>query len=72
MADNTKDLEVLEKLFRSSTRPLSARKIAEKTKTYAATAKRRVEALIARGLKIKEVRHREGKRGPESQAWILR
>ncbi len=65
------ELEKLLKLFKESKTPLTARKIAAKTKTYAATAKRRVEALQEQGHKIKSVRHREGKRGPASAAWVL-
>ena len=41
----TEELLALLKLFEASTRPLTARRIADKTKTYQATAKRRVEAL---------------------------
>jgi hypothetical protein len=65
------DSEKLLALFKSTKIPLTAKKIAAKTDTYAATAKRRVEALIAAGHKIKAVRHREGKRGPASAAWVL-
>lgn len=67
----TEDLEKLLKLFKDSKTPLTARKIAAKTGTYAATAKRRVLALRDEGHKIKTVRHREGKRGPASEAWVL-
>lgn len=71
------ELIALLKLFESSTRPLTARKIAEKTRTYPATALRRVEALQAilvnTGSKkrIRETQYREGKRGPVSVAWVL-
>jgi DNA-binding IclR family transcriptional regulator len=71
------ELASLLKLFESATRPLTARKIAERTETYQATAKRRVEALQAelklRGDKkqIKRTHYREGKRGPASLAWYL-
>lgn len=72
----TEELLALLALFEKSKGPLSARRIAEKTKTYPATAHRRVEALKkelkARGGKqLKAVDHREGKRGPSSTAWIL-
>lgn len=67
----TDDLNSLLKLFQNSKTPLTAKKIADKTNTYAATAKRRVEALKAEGHKIKAVKYREGKRGPASAAWVL-
>lgn len=67
----TDDLSILLKLFQTSKTPLTAKKIAAKTKTYAATAKRRVEALQEAGHKIKAVKYREGKRGPASAAWVL-
>ena len=67
----TDDLKTLLKLFMESTRPLSARRIATKTGTYPATARRRVEALIGSGVKIKMTTVKEGKRGFESEAWVL-
>lgn len=73
----TEELVTLLKLFESSTRPLTARRIAERTKTYQATAKRRVGALqeeLRKGqskTRIKSTRYREGKRGPASLAWYL-
>ena len=45
----TDDLEKLHALFKSTKSPLTARKIAKKTGTYPATAKRRVEALKGEG-----------------------
>lgn len=71
------ELLALLKLFEASTRPLTARKIADKTGTYPATALRRVEALqaaLAKTPKAKQLRktqYREGKRGPVSVAWVL-
>lgn len=67
----TDDLTTLLKLFQTSKTPLTAKKIAAKTNTYAATAKRRVDALKDAGHKIKSVKYREGKRGPASAAWVL-
>lgn len=67
----TEELEKLLKLFQTSTRPLTARRIAERTNTYLATAKRRVEMLQESGVKLKKVQYREGKRGPMSTAWVL-
>jgi len=71
----TEELVTLLKLFESSTRPLTARRIAERTKTYQATAKRRVEALQDElkntKTRIRSTRYREGKRGPASLAWYL-
>lgn len=67
----TDELEDLLKLFRSTKRPLTAKKIADKTGTYPATAKRRVEALIEEGVKLKETTCREGRRGFPSTAWVL-
>lgn len=72
----TEELLALLKLFESTKTPLTARGIMKKTKTYPATALRRVEALRAylyarTGKQIKEIRYREGKRGPVSKAWIL-
>jgi DNA-binding IclR family transcriptional regulator len=73
----TEELLALLKLFESSTRPLTARRIADRTKTYQATAKRRVEALAKelakdpRNPRIKKTSYREGKRGPASTAWVL-
>lgn len=71
MTELTDDQKILLKLFQSTKTPLTAKKIAAKTETYAATAKRRVESLQASGVKIKAVRYREGKRGPASAAWVL-
>lgn len=74
----TEELLALLKLFESSTRPLTARRIADRTKTYPATALRRVEALAAtlrkdnRNPQIKQTLYREGKRGPASTAWVLK
>ena len=70
------ELKVLLKLFESVTRPLTARRIAERTKTYPATALRRVAGLKAelakaKGKQIRETTYREGKRGPQSTAWFL-
>ena len=65
------DSETLLKLFQTSTRPLTYARIAKKTGTYPATAKRRVEALLAEGVKLKKVKYREGRRGFESEAWVL-
>lgn len=71
------ELLALLKLFESSTRPLTARKIADRADTYPATALRRVEALQAelaknpKGKQIRETQYREGKRGPVSRAWVL-
>lgn len=71
------ELLALLKLFESSTRPLTARRIAEKTETYPATALRRVEALQAelaktpKGRQIRKTQFREGRRGPVSTAWVL-
>lgn len=72
----TEELLALLKLFETSKTPLTARRIAEKTDTYPATALRRVESLRAHllartGKQIKKVRYREGKRGPASTAWVL-
>jgi len=73
----TEELLALLKLFEASTRPLTARRIADKTKTYQATAKRRVEALQVelkkdpRNYQIKRTLYREGKRGPSSTAWVM-
>lgn len=67
----TDELEKLLKLFKESRTPLTAKRIAKKTGTYPATAKRRVEALISEGVKIKEVQCREGRRGFASTAWTL-
>ena len=72
----TEELLALLKLFESATRPLTARRIAERTNTYQATAKRRVEALQAElkytsSKQIKRTQYREGKRGPASLAWYL-
>lgn len=71
MTDLPEDLEALLKLFKSTKSPLTARKIAAKTKTYPATAKRRVEALKGEGVKLKETTVREGRRGFPSTAWTL-
>ena len=65
------DSDTLLALFKASTRPLTYAKIAKKTGTYPATAKRRVEALLAAGVKLKKVKYREGRRGFESEAWVL-
>ena len=71
------ELLALLKLFESSTRPLTARKIADKTGTYPATALRRVEALqaalakVSKGKQLRKTQYREGKRGPVSVAWVL-
>jgi len=65
------DLKTLLKLFMGSTRPLSARKIATKTGTYPATARRRVNMLIKHGFGFMKVMIKEGKRGFESEAWVL-
>lgn len=70
------ELLALLKLFETSTRPLTARRIADKLDTYPATALRRVEALkkaLAKkdGKRIRETQFREGKRGPVSTAWVL-
>lgn len=67
----TEDLEKLLKLFKESKAPLTAKKIAKKTGTYPATAKRRVEALRGEGVKLKETTYREGRRGFPSVAWVL-
>ncbi len=67
----TEDLLKLLALFKLASRPLTAKKIAVKTGTYPATAKRRVEALLAEGVKLKKVKYREGRRGFESEAWVL-
>lgn len=72
----TEELLALLKLFESATMPLTARKIATKTKTYPATALRRVEALAAElkkgtGAQIRKTQIREGRRGPPSTAWRL-
>jgi len=55
---------------------LTARSIAKKTKTYPATALRRVESLrehlsAHKGKQIRQVTYREGRRGPVSTAWVL-
>lgn len=77
MTDLTPELLALLKLFESSTRPLTARRIAEKTQTYPATALRRVGALqqhlakTPKGKQVRETQYREGKRGPVSTAWVL-
>lgn len=71
MTDLPEELEALHKLFKSTKSPLTARKIATKLKTYPATAKRRVEALKAEGVKLKETTCREGRRGFPSTAWVL-
>ena len=71
MSELTEELEDLLKLFRSTKSPLTARKIAAKTKTFPATAKRRVEALQLAGFKLKETTLREGRRGFPSTAWVL-
>jgi len=71
------ELLALLKLFESSTRPLTARKISDKTGTYAPTALRRVERLQEelaknpKGKQVRETQYREGKRGPVSRAWVL-
>lgn len=71
------ELLALLKLFEASTRPLTARKIADKTDTYPATALRRVEALqaalakVSKGKQLRKTQYREGKRGPVSVAWVL-
>jgi predicted ArsR family transcriptional regulator len=67
----TDDLEKLLTLFKTSKSPLTAKKIAKKTGTYPATAKRRVEALKSEGVKLKETTTREGRRGFPSVAWVL-
>lgn len=72
----TEELLALLKLFESSKTPLTARRIAEKTKTYPATALRRVEALrehlwARTGKQLKKTKYREGLRGPASTAWVL-
>jgi hypothetical protein len=73
----TEELLALLKLFESVSMPLTARKIATKTKTYPATALRRVEALATelkkdnRNPQIKKTQVREGRRGPPSVAWRL-
>lgn len=67
----TEELEDLLKLFKLSKSPLTAKRIAKKTGTYPATAKRRVEALMSEGVKLKETVFREGRRGFASTAWVL-
>lgn len=71
----TKELLALLALFEKSKTPLTARKIADKTGTYPATALRRVEklkqALRVEGRKLKTAQWREGARGPTSTAWSL-
>jgi hypothetical protein len=70
------DLKELLALLNYATRPLTARRIADKLKTYPATALRRVEALReylkkSDGPQIKTTSFREGRRGPPSTAWVL-
>ena len=72
----SEELKALLKLFESVTRPLTARRIADRLKTYPATALRRVEALAAElkkgtGAQIRKTQIREGRRGPPSTAWRL-
>ena len=71
----TEELLALLALFEKSKTPLTARKIADKTGTYPATALRRVEklkqSLRVEGRKLKTVQWREGARGPTSTAWSL-
>lgn len=71
------DLKQLLGLFQRSTRPLTARRIADELNTYPATALRRITALKTllrrdnRNPQIKETVYREGRRGPPSAAWVL-
>lgn len=72
----TEELLALLKLFETAKTPLTARSIAKKTKTYPATALRRVESLrehlsAHKGRQIRQVTYREGRRGPVSTAWVL-
>lgn len=73
----TEELLALLKLFETYKNPLTARKIADKLKTYPATALRRVESLrehlsaTGNRKQIKKVKFREGRRGPASTAWVL-
>jgi DNA-binding Lrp family transcriptional regulator len=67
---DNEDLATLYALFQKF-KVLSAKAISEKTKTYPATAKRRVTSLRKMGVRLKTVRVREGERGPLSVAWEL-
>jgi len=73
----TEELLALLKLFETYKSPLTARKIADKLKTYPATALRRVESLrehlsaTGNRRQLKKVKFREGRRGPASTAWVL-
>ena len=71
------ELLAILKLFETHKAPLTARKIADRLKTYPATALRRVESLrehlstTGNSKQLKKVKFREGKRGPASTAWVL-
>jgi repressor of nif and glnA expression len=71
------ELKELLRLLEHATRPLTARRIADKLKTYPATALRRVEALrveLRKDNRNRQVKHttlREGRRGPPSTGWYL-